>query len=448
MNILHYTLGLPPYRKGGLTKYATDLMMEQTKQHNVLLLYPVSSSMKPGIYFEKATSDIKVYKLRSYIPIPLLDGIKTPSDFMEKTGKSFREAVLSFLKREKVDILHLHTLMGLPFSFVEEMKKQGVKIIYTTHDYFGLCPKVNFINERGVNCENDSLCSPCNFNAPSTFYLRQIRNSSYLLRFKDLLKKIRSYIPVSSKEKRTGFSNEDEKKYAALRRYYIQILSLVDCFHFNSSVSKKVYLKYISPAKCEVINILHADIRDNRKKKQINKENVRIGYIGSSAPFKGLPLLLDVLKKIKENKINNWTLCIIGDFCPIDKEIAGHVDFRKSYNYENMESIFSQFDIIIMPSLCNETLGFVALEAISFGVPVLLSDSCGVKDIIGGITPDLIIKMNKETLFSSLDSLLKDPQSIESYNTRILNSDFSFDFLHHVGRINQLYEKLLDESFS
>jgi glycosyltransferase involved in cell wall biosynthesis len=101
-----------------------------------------------------------------------------------------------------------------------------------------------------------------------------------------------------------------------------------------------------------------------------------------------------------------------------------------------------------MPSLCNETLGFVALEAISFGVPVLLSDSCGVKDIIGGITPDLIIKMNKETLFSSLDSLLKDPQSIESYNTRILNSDFSFDFLHHVGRINQLYEKLLDESFS
>lgn len=31
MKILHYNLGLPPYRSGGLTKYSTDLMIEQSK---------------------------------------------------------------------------------------------------------------------------------------------------------------------------------------------------------------------------------------------------------------------------------------------------------------------------------------------------------------------------------------------------------------------------------
>jgi len=40
MKILHYSLGLFPYRTGGLTKYATDLMLEQSKdKHEVHLLY-------------------------------------------------------------------------------------------------------------------------------------------------------------------------------------------------------------------------------------------------------------------------------------------------------------------------------------------------------------------------------------------------------------------------
>lgn len=38
---MHYTLGLTPYRNGGLTKYYTDLMLEQISlRHKISLLYP------------------------------------------------------------------------------------------------------------------------------------------------------------------------------------------------------------------------------------------------------------------------------------------------------------------------------------------------------------------------------------------------------------------------
>ena len=41
MNILHYSLGLPPYRSGGLPKYTEDLIKEQIVQGDkVGLLYP------------------------------------------------------------------------------------------------------------------------------------------------------------------------------------------------------------------------------------------------------------------------------------------------------------------------------------------------------------------------------------------------------------------------
>ncbi|MDN6196333.1 MAG: glycosyl transferase, partial [Atopostipes suicloacalis] len=41
MRILHYGLGYPPERSGGLVKYVTDLMVEQVKQnHEVAYLFP------------------------------------------------------------------------------------------------------------------------------------------------------------------------------------------------------------------------------------------------------------------------------------------------------------------------------------------------------------------------------------------------------------------------
>ena len=45
MRVLHYTLGFPPYRSGGLTKYALDLMLaEQALGLDVCALYPGSIS--------------------------------------------------------------------------------------------------------------------------------------------------------------------------------------------------------------------------------------------------------------------------------------------------------------------------------------------------------------------------------------------------------------------
>ena len=32
MRILHYALGFPPYRSGGLTKWCVDLMIQQAKE--------------------------------------------------------------------------------------------------------------------------------------------------------------------------------------------------------------------------------------------------------------------------------------------------------------------------------------------------------------------------------------------------------------------------------
>ena len=67
MIILHYFLGFPPYRTGGLTKYAFDLMLSlKEKGHDVLALWPgeiKSYKSNPRIKKRKSISGIDNYEI-------------------------------------------------------------------------------------------------------------------------------------------------------------------------------------------------------------------------------------------------------------------------------------------------------------------------------------------------------------------------------------------------
>ena len=195
MTILHYTLGLSPQRRGGLTKYSMDLMTEQSKEHDVVLLYPAGYiwlSRKICWQEDKPFQKVKMIRLVNTLPVPLLYGVKAPTDFISSRRMSDSQ-MEEFYNLTKPDVFHVHTLMGLPAELLRLLKQTGVKLIYTSHDYFGICPKVNLIDYNGNLCTEPSAdrCSRCNQNSKSTLYLR-LRNSQFALNIKNnsLLRKL------------------------------------------------------------------------------------------------------------------------------------------------------------------------------------------------------------------------------------------------------------------
>lgn len=190
MKILHYTLGIYPHRTGGLNRYATDLLIEQSKYHEVSVLMP--GAWRPWLNKCRISNGefhngYSSFKLINALPLPLLYGIHNSKDFVGHSisNKSFEK----FYAAVMPDVLHLHTLMGMPEDALKFFKEKGVKIVYTSHDYFGICPKVNLINNNGLLCEGPEAerCALCNFDAPSTWFLR-IRNSSVVLTIRDVIK--------------------------------------------------------------------------------------------------------------------------------------------------------------------------------------------------------------------------------------------------------------------
>lgn len=77
------------------------------------------------------------------------------------------------------------------------------------------------------------------------------------------------------------------------------------------------------------------------------------------------------------------------------------------YSYADLEQIFEKTDVLIAPSVWYETFGYTVLEALSFGVPVIVSNTVGAKDII----PEgcgIILEDMDETLEETLGSLTKE----------------------------------------
>lgn len=193
MRILHYTLGFQPYRSGGLVRYAADLMSVQADMgHKVFALYPGGMSIPRSchIRLDEYIKKICVFEIVNPMPVPLLYGVKEVNDFINGKGVDV-DSLERMLDYVNPDVFHIHTLMGLPLEYLKVVKRRDIKTVYTSHDYFGLCPRVNFVCSDGRVCSEASAerCSACNANSKSTIYLR-VRNAKCLVPLKSILRNI------------------------------------------------------------------------------------------------------------------------------------------------------------------------------------------------------------------------------------------------------------------
>ena len=386
MKIVHYFLGFPPYRSGGMTRFAFDLMTSQLKDSNeVIALWPGKMNFfrkTVSIKERKRVNGIKNYEIINPLPVPLDEGIEKPSLFMKKCDK---KAFIEFFTKEKPNVIHIHTLMGLYKEMIEVANELNIKTVVTTHDYFGLCPKVTFYSDGNCDGNGCERCVKCNKTALSMTKIKLLQSPLYRM-FKEtnIIKSIRR------KHRANFFNNKDINQknntstahdYQELRKYYISILNKVDLVHYNSTVSKEIYEKYITPKKGVVLSISHKNIKKHStKQKTTNNSKINLIYLAPIKEFKGFKLIYEVLKELWESGNKKFILSVFGNEnfdCQYIKTLG------ESYKNEELGKIFEDIDILIAPSIWNETFGFTVLEALSYGIPVIVSSTVGAKDIIG-----------------------------------------------------------------
>lgn len=248
MRILHYSLGFPPYRTGGLTKFCMDLMQQQAFEGDkVSLLWPGeirSFSMINNIKRHRNNNNIGSFEITNPLPISYDEGIRDFEAFM-KSGNI--EPYDELLKKIRPDDIHIHTLMGIHKSFLEAAKKREIRLVFTAHDFFPICPKVTLFR-NGHICTSAGKCSECgecNSTALSLKKIQALQSPVYrLLKDSIIIKKMR-------KRHRDMFLSTNKilenvcvgvaEDYKKLREYYYSLIQKMDIVHYNSTVTKKVY---------------------------------------------------------------------------------------------------------------------------------------------------------------------------------------------------------------
>lgn len=263
---------------------------------------------------------------------------------------------IDFLRRIGVTHIHIHHLMGYGDNspvFFERVAKAavGVRVDFTAHDYFSICPRVTLIDGSGKYCgePDETICQTCvELNGSRSVSSEKVNVESWRRHYRGLLDSVDTiFVPNRDVAERLS-------KY--VNRNDIEVRE-----HTTDSI--------LVPSLLDTIDQEENGTDGGAKRR-------KIGIIGSIGPHKGSALIFETAKAAKKLSL------------PLDFLIIGHTDIDDKFKsltnvsvtgrYKSDEIVQivrdSSLDLVWLPSLWPETFCYTLTEAVAAGVqPVVFS---------------------------------------------------------------------------
>lgn len=351
--------------------YVHALASELSKKNHVML-YTRSKSLKDPVLGPKGP-----YKI-----------FKIPKKFAKRRIlKSLKQCIQSF----KPGIVHIHHLMGLGLSIPLFLQKYNIPYVISLHDYWFVCPQVRLMKEDG---------STCNF---------PIDNCADCMYRKGIFKKILF-----------------KYKLGIRRRRVLDVLNNAAYLITPSKTIKKRFLDYgVRNEKFNVLPLgLNMEVFRKRENYVLNRSDIRIGFIGTVSIFKGVLVLLKAFELLSSNNV----LYLYGKMLKGDEKQIGEmmkknsrVMYKGEFDHNDIMRILGNIDILVVPSICEESHAIVIDEGRAAGVPVIASAVGAIPERIeDGVNGFLAEPGNIASLREKLQWL------IDNYNNVASRMEFTY----------------------
>ena len=171
----------------------------------------------------------------------------------------------------------------------------------------------------------------------------------------------------------------------------------------------------------------------------------RIIYVGSVCIRKGAHYLLEAFNKINNPNIE---LLIIGKVEPELEEMMKNSNSNvKHINYvpnNKLNEYYAQSNVFILPSL-SDSFSLATLEAMSAGLPVIVSENVGAKDfVIDGINGYIVPIRDSKIIKEKIEHLYENPSicKIMSKNSAKIKEQIKWN--KYQDEIKNFYENFID----
>ncbi|MBZ4645370.1 MAG: hypothetical protein JG777_859 [Clostridia bacterium] len=400
MKILYLVHTFYPQTHSGTEKFILNLSTAmQTLGHEVKI---ITYSFYEDSFYDEIKDNVMIKEFK-YKDVPVIAIKLKNEDSLIKYDLEVSlldEAAKHILKNEKPDIIHVGHPMRMG-AFIKASKKFKIPYIATLTDFYFMCPKIILLDssynictgpDRGRKCDN--LCPDIIFSTKDRFKIAE-----------DILLNAKKLIAPSNFVK-TIFKKE-----------------------FNN-ISVRVINHGIDYSKTK---------KNNKTYKKGDK--ITFGYAGALIYHKGVHLIIRAWKEINSK---NKSLKIYGTgekelLClSIIKNKLKDIELCGIFTEDKVGDIFSNIDVMIVPSIWNETYCLVVYEALACNVPVIVSDIGAltekIKNGINGFTFDC---GNYEQLSKIIEMITENPEILNSLKRNIYNST-----VQTLGKEAQEYEKI------
>ena len=436
---------------GGLNRYCKDLMENQKEIGNeVQLLYPGKTTLSRKTRIVMVEED--KYEIVNPLPVAITYGIDIPERYM---AKSDRLVFDKWLAQNRPDVIHVHSIQGIYREFYEAAKNMNIPMIFTTHDYYPICFKCTLLKQGGILCQgrNPEQCAICNYGSgldknkqlvlKSTLYQWLKKNPVVkIMKEKYVAVGIKSVTNAKAQLKESNRSKIES--FDALGKYYDSILKCFTLIHANSPRTYEVYHSNKSQLRYRVIPITHSGLK--RLEHIREKSNlIRFGYMGGMLIHKGYYFFQKALQLLDEQEQTKWEAWYYGgDFSPSKYDKSDHrKHFGALFSEEKEAEVWGNIDVLIVPCMCGETYGFVVLEALSKGIPVICSDLTGSKFLIEQVDSRLVFAHeNIQDLVDKMKWIMQSEHYVKTVK-KITTMDLPISMRKHTWDILSLYQQLL-----
>lgn len=104
---------------------------------------------------------------------------------------------------------------------------------------------------------------------------------------------------------------------------------------------------------------------------------LRVLYAGGITLRKGIPYLLEALRKLAGLVELTLVGLLSKDIRPLFARAPEGVSLQPPVSRPELRAVYWRHDVLVLPSL-GDSFGFVALEAMACGLPVIVTENCGV----------------------------------------------------------------------
>lgn len=148
----------------------------------------------------------------------------------------------------------------------------------------------------------------------------------------------------------------------------------------------------------------------------IDPHSIKVLYVGRVSVEKNLPFLASAWKQLRYARSSDGPaaeLIVVGDGpyrATMEQELAGHgAHFLGFRHGEELSTLYASSDLFVFPSV-TDTLGQVVMESQVSGLPVIVTDQGGPKEVVRDGETGLILPADSPRSWSeAMRALIADP---------------------------------------